>query len=234
MYGWSDLLSEQEHSRLSTGHFSGRVGMGKHPALLIVDAQRYMVGPPDGSTDEYPSACGVIATNALGRLTPLIQCARECAMPVIYTKLLLQRDGSDMGVYRSKRDVLAADGWCWEGSPSAEIVDTIAPRDHDIVLVKRKFSAFFGTPLLSILIDRRIDTVIVTGGSTSNCVRATAVDSASYNFRTIVAEDCVFDRFAISHRVALMDLDRQYADVMNSSEIIAQCRELRAQQSEPV
>ena len=221
MHIWSDLLSEQERSRLSKGRFAGRVGMGQRPALLVIDAQKYMVGPPEGSTDEYPSACGVIAQNALERLVPLLRCAHDCAIPVIYTKMQLRCDGSDMGVYRRKRDVLAKDGWCWEGTRGAEIVETIAPTDQDMVLVKKKFSAFFGTPLLSILIDRRVDTVIITGGSTSNCVRATAVDSASYNLHTIVVADCVFDRVDISHRVALMDLDRQYADIMESAAIIA-------------
>lgn len=97
----------------------------------------------------------------------------------------------------------------------------IAPDPQDIVLVKKKPSAFFGTPLLSLLIDRGVDTVLVTGGATSNCVRATVVDSASYNFRTMVVEDCVFDRFDISHRVALLDMDRQYADVITSRDAIS-------------
>jgi maleamate amidohydrolase len=97
----------------------------------------------------------------------------------------------------------------------------VAPQPGDVVLVKRKPSAFFGTELTGLLVDRGIDTVVVTGGSTANCVRATAVDSASYNFRTIVAEDCVFDRFEISHVVALFDLERQYADVLPSAEIRA-------------
>jgi maleamate amidohydrolase len=217
----SDLLSGEEQSLLARRGFTGRVGMGRRAALIVVDAQNYMVGPPKGSTDNYPSACGLVAQNALKRLVPLIGCARACAIPVIYSRLQLRRDGSDMGVYRRKRDVSATDTWCWEGTHGADIVDTIEPSNHDVVLVKKKFSVFFGTPLLSILIDRRVDTVVITGGSTSNCVRATAVDSASYNFRTIVVADCVFDRVDISHRVALMDLDRQYADVMESDAIMA-------------
>jgi nicotinamidase-related amidase len=92
------------------------------------------------------------------------------------------------------------------------------------VLVKKKPSAFFGTPLLGLLVDRGVDTVIVTGGSTSNCVRATAVDAVSYNFRTIVPEDCVFDRIDVSHRTALFDLDRQYADVVVSASLIERLR----------
>ncbi len=216
----SDLLTEEEKARLAHGSFGGRVGMGQRPVLLAIDVQNYMVGPPEGSTDNYPSACGPAAQQAIERLASLLQCARDCAIPVIYTKLQLRRDGSDMGIYRYKRELVAADGWCWEGTHGAEIVDEIAPTDHDQVLVKKKFSAFFGTPLLSILIDKHIDTVVITGGSTSNCVRATAVDSASFNFRTIIVDDCVFDRFDISHRVALLDLDRQYADVMDSGSVL--------------
>ena len=73
----------------------------------------------------------------------------------------------------------------------------------------------FGTPLFALLTERAVDTLIVTGGSTSNCVRATAVDAASRDFRTIVVAECVFDRFELSHLAALFDLDRQYADVVS-------------------
>jgi len=132
----------------------------------------------------------------------------------------VRRDGGDIGVYGRKRDLLETEGWCLEGSEGAEIVAALAPEPEDLVLVKKKPSAFFGTPLLGLLIDRGVDTVVVTGGSTSNCVRATAVDASSYNFRTAVVSDCVFDRIDLSHRVALFDLDRQYADVVDSEAAI--------------
>lgn len=194
--------------------------MGERPAVLVIDVQNYMVGPPPGSVHEYPSACGEVAVRALRRLQALLVAARDLRVPIVYTRFELRRDGSDIGVYGRKRDFLQTEGWCLEGSEGAQIADSVAPAPSDLVLVKKKPSAFHGTPLLDFLVQHGIDTVVVTGGSTSNCVRATTVDSASYNFRTVVVEDCVFDRIDISHRVALFDLDRQYADVMNSEAVI--------------
>ncbi|QEC50634.1 isochorismatase family protein [Baekduia soli] len=195
--------------------------MGERCAVLVIDVQNYMVGPPPGSTHAYPSACGPVAERALQRIAPLLATARAAGAPVVYTRMELRRDGSDGGVYLRKREPLQTEGWLWEGSEGAAIHASVAPQHGDIVLVKRKPSAFFGTELMSLLVDRGIDTVVVTGGSTANCVRATAVDSASYNFRTVVVEDCVFDRFEVSHLVALFDLDRQYADVRASDEVRA-------------
>lgn len=193
--------------------------MGSNPAVVVIDAQQYMVGDGNGASERFPSACGTGA-QALERLAPLLAAARHAHVPVIYTRFVLNRDGSDIGVYGRKRDLLDIDGWCLEGTAGAEIAGSIRPEVGDIVLVKKKPSAFLGTPLLGILIDRSIDTVVVTGGSTSNCVRATAVDAASYNYRTLVVEDCVFDRIQISHDIALFDIDRQYGDVVASADVI--------------
>jgi nicotinamidase-related amidase len=89
-----------------------------------------------------------------------------------------------------------------------------------VVVVKNKPSAFQGTPLLPILLDRGVDTLVVTGGSTSNCVRATVVDAASLNYRVIVPAECVFDRVDISHRIALFDIDRMYGDVVRLEDLV--------------
>jgi len=223
---WHDLLSDEDRARLERARFGRRVGFGASPAVIAIDVQNYMVGPASGPTDEYPSGCGEAAHRAVARLAPLLAAARESGAPVVYTRFELARDGSDIGVYGRKRDLLSIDGWCLAGSPGAEIVPEVAPLPGDLVLVKKKPSAFFGTPLLSLLVDRGIDTLVVAGGATSNCVRATAVDAASYNLRTIVVADCVFDRFDLSHRVALFDLDRQFADVVESEAAIAELRRI--------
>jgi nicotinamidase-related amidase len=139
---------------------------------------------------------------------------------VFYTRFELAPDGSDGGVYLRKRDLLHTGGWCLVGSVGAGIVPSVAPGTQDVVLVKKKPSAFFGTPLLPMLVDRGVDSVIVTGGSTSNCVRATCVDATSYNYRTTIVEDAVFDRFPRSHVTALFDLDRQYGDVRGARDIL--------------
>ena len=89
-----------------------------------------------------------------------------------------------------------------------------------MVFVKKKPSGFFGTPLLAYLVDRQIDTVIIVGGATSNCIRATVFDASSYNFRTIVPADAVFDRIPVSHAISLFDMDRQFADVLDAAAVL--------------
>ncbi|WP_281690438.1 isochorismatase family protein [Pseudonocardia thermophila] len=222
---WADLLAPAERERLTRGRFGRRVGFGRRAAILVIDAQRYMVGrapdepagsePPGG----FPSACGPGAHHALGRIAELLAIARPRGVDVVYTRMELRRDGRDAGVIGRKRDLLAIDGWMLEGTPGADIVPEVAPQPDDIVLVKKKPSAFFGTPLACLLLDRGVDTLIVTGGSTSNCVRATVADAYSNNFHVLVPRDCVFDRIDVSHRVALFDIDRLYGDVVDSGHV---------------
>jgi crotonobetainyl-CoA:carnitine CoA-transferase CaiB-like acyl-CoA transferase/nicotinamidase-related amidase len=194
---WDDLLTEGDRKLLESAKSGRRIGFGQRVAIVVVDVQNYMLGPVAGSTQ----TCGAAAHASVGRLSVLLDEARTAGAPVVYTKGL-------------------------EGSEDAQIADQVAPQPDDIVMVKKKPSAFDGTPLVGYLTDRGIDTVVVTGGSTSGGVRATAVDAASLNFRVMVAEDCVFDQFEISHRVALFDLYRQYADVVSSAEVITALRSL--------
>ena len=101
-----------------------------------------------------------------------------------------------------------------------EFVQEIAPLESDILIPKRHPSAFFATPLLSYLIDRKVDTIYVTGCTTSGCVRGTVVDAFSYNYRVVVPEECVYDRSSTSHAVNLFDMASKYADVMPVTEAI--------------
>ncbi len=94
------------------------------------------------------------------------------------------------------------------------------PRDDEIVITKQKSSALFGTPLQAYLTDRAIDTVIVTGGSTSNCVRNTVTDTSAHNYHVIVPEEAVFDRIPLSHHVTLFDINRTFGDVVGCAEVL--------------
>ena len=221
---WTPYLSSEEAERVTLSGFAHRAGAGSRPALLLIDVQNYMVGSAELGDEElaaFPSSCGAAGRLALKQTAALLGAARQAGIPVIYTKFELAADGRDAGVYGRKRTILPIEGWCLEGTPGAEIADEVAPEAGEFVLVKKKPSAFVGTPLLQLLIDRGVDTVIVAGGSTSNCVRATVVDAVSLNLRALIPADCVFDRFAVSHAVSLFDLDRQYADVMWSDEVVA-------------
>lgn len=219
---WKHLLTDHDRARLTHGRFARRSGYGLRPAVLVIDVQNYMLGPLGDEAADYPSSCGQPGRDAAGRISTLLAAARSASVPVIYTQFELARDGSDMGGYRLKRDLVESENWCLQDSFGAAITSTVTPEPGDIVLVKKKPSAFIGTPLLGLLIDRQIDSVIVVGGSTSNCVRATAVDAASLNYRVIIPADCVFDRIDLSHRASLFDLDRQYGDVVWSESVIDQ------------
>ena len=220
-----DLLSPAERNLLERGRFGRRMGFGRRPAVVCIDCQVYMVGdrdePQELSTRRFPSSCGPVGWRALQHTARLLQAARARSVPVFYTAFTLAADGRDAGVYALKRDLLQSPGWALEGSPGAQISPLVAPAPGDVVLVKHKPSAFFATPLLSHLVQRGVDTLLITGGSTSNCVRATVFDAASYNLRGMVIEECVFDRIELSHRVSLMDMDRQFADVIALEEALA-------------
>jgi maleamate amidohydrolase len=215
------LMSEEEIAQLRRAGLGKRIGFGRRPALLVIDAQNYMVGPsgPD-DRNEYPSACatGRPALAVIGRLAGAF---RAAGRPVFYTRNVARPDGADMGLKLLKRGILKIEGWYLEGTKGAEIAPEVAPQPQDIVLTKGKQSGFHGTPLLNLLIAAEVDTVVITGGSTSNCVRATAIDASSHNFRTIVPRDAVFDRVRISHEVNLMDIARQLGDVVSSDEVLA-------------
>ena len=227
--GWRTRLTDEERARIGGAGFGRRVGIGARPAVLVIDVQNYMVGPPPGApAGPYPSACGAAGHAAVDVLSEFLPALRALGVPVFYTCYELAADGSDGGVYLRKRDLLAVDGWCLAGTVGAEIVPAVAPAPGDVVMVKKKPSGFFGTPLLPLLIDRGVDSVLVTGGSTSNCVRATCVDAMSYNLRTTVVEDAVFDRFERSHTTALFDLDRQYGDVRTAEDVLGELTARRA------
>ncbi len=227
---WDTFLTDQDRKVLSRARFGQRIGFGERPAIVVIDMQRYMVGERDG-TGEWPSSCGAAGWQAVDKTLQLLKVARRTSIPVFFTRFELRADGADIGVYGRKRALLQSPHWVLEDTAGSQLIPELEPAPGEIVFVKKKPSAFFGTPLLGLLIDRRIDTVIVCGGSTSNCVRATVYDASSHNFRTVVVQDCVFDRIPVSHAISLFDMDRQYADVMTRVAVCAELKRLEARQS---
>jgi nicotinamidase-related amidase len=222
---WSRFLGPEEEAVVARGGFGRRMGFGMRPAVLVIDAQRYMVGA-EGEDARWPSSCGAAGRAAIGAIASVVDAAHAASVPCFLTRFEVARDGSDMGVYRRKRDLLNSEHWCLEGSVGAELVPELVPAAGDVVFVKKKPSGFHGTPLLGYLVERGVDTVIVTGGSTSNCIRATVFDASSYNFRTIVPQEAVFDRLPVSHAISLFDMDRQFADVVPVAGVVAYLRGL--------
>jgi nicotinamidase-related amidase len=164
--------------------------------------------------EEFPTSCGEIGWAAVGNIAKLLDLFRARGWPVLYP-YVSPKEAYDAGRLADKVPALmgvAAKGY--------EFVAEVAPRDTDVLLPKKHPSAFFGTPLASYLIDLGADTIVVTGCTTSGCVRGSVVDGFAYNFRMLVPEDAVYDRSATSHAVNLFDMASKYADVMNTEDAV--------------
>lgn len=196
--------------------FDGRIGFGRRPALLSIDFVNAY------TTEGAPLfAQGVV--DAVAESVELYEAARASGIPVIYTKVIYRRDGLDGGTFVKKVPVLLS---MTEDNPLTDIVPSLTPEPDDIVIVKKYPSAFFGTTLATTLGFMGIDTVILTGCSTSGCVRATAVDAVSSGFHVIVPRECVGDRHQIPHDANLFDIDAKYGDVVTKREVLDHLRTL--------
>jgi nicotinamidase-related amidase len=231
MTPWQSYLGDADRAVLARGKFGTRMGFGANPAVVVIDAQRYMVGEAGGDAG-WPSSCGEVGRAAVGQIAAVVAAAQASGVPCFFTRFEVERDGSDIGVYGRKRALLDSEYWCLAGTLGAQLVPQLQPAAGDVVFVKKKPSGFHGTPLLGYLVDRHIDTVIVVGGATSNCIRATVFDASSWNFRTIVPQEAVFDRIPVSHAISLFDMDRQFADVVTVAETIEYLHKVAARRSE--
>ena len=199
---------EEEYARLREEFrkkgFASRVGFGERPALVAIDFIT-------GFTDLRSPLAGELdsqleATNAL------LEPARAAGIPVIFSTVAYDADLQEAGIWIRK---IPANGWLVEGSEWVEVDKRLNQQPGEMTLVKKYASCFFGTDLAARLISRRVDTLIITGCTTSGCVRATAVDSCSYGFHTIVVEEAVGDRAALPHVASLFDIDAKYGDVVD-------------------
>jgi maleamate amidohydrolase len=190
--------------------FGGTVGIGKRPALCIVDFV-------NGFIDPSVFGGGNIAA-AVAKTVGLLTAARQHNLPVAYSRVVYADDGSDDCIFIRKVPALAR---LTEHTPVSQIVTELAPTADETILRKTKPSAFFGTGYADRLRRLGVDTLIVAGCTTSGCVRATVVDAMSFNFRTIVARDCVGDRSLAAHDANLFDMEQKYADLMDADAITA-------------
>ena len=220
MPAWDGIITEDEERRYAKAGFGGSGGIGKRPALLIIDVQYRTVGtkpkPYWEAIEEYPTSCGDAGWAAVDRIAPLLALFRQKGFPVLYPHVAPKNVATDSGRLAEKiPSIMGID------AKGYEFVAEIAPRPGDVLLPKKHPSAFFGTPLVSHLIDLEVDTLVVTGCTTSGCVRSSVTDAFAYNFRVLVPDDCVYDRAPTSHAVNLWDMNGKYADVMPSSEVMA-------------
>jgi len=226
---WDDVLPEEDRQVFEAAGWGKDVGFGARPVLLVVDVIYNFVGdkpePILDSIKKWRYSCGERGWEGVKHLQRLIAAAREREIPIVYTGMDRRPDGFDQGAWNWKSH-RAGDASDIRGSLGNEIVAEVAPQPQDIYFVKDKPSAFHGTHLLDYLIYLGVDTVITTGTTTSGCVRASAVDATQYNYRSIVPEECVWDRSMISHKVNLLDIQMKYGDVKPTDAVIEYFRSL--------
>lgn len=217
---WRDRIPAEDRAIYEAAGYGRRGRRGAAPALLVIDVTYGFIGreplPILESIARYPNSCGERGWEAMGRIALLLAAARSIGVPTYYTAGVTDHAVALAGRWREKHPSTLE-----QPEDAQTIPDAIAPLPGDVLLRKTKPSVFYGTPLLSSLIDRGVDTVIATGCTTSGCVRATVVDAFSNGFATIVVEDAVFDRGALSHDVNLFDMDQKYADVIDTDATLA-------------
>lgn len=225
---WDEYVSAEDMQIFERSGYGTFLGLGERPALVVVDVTYAFTGdrnePILDSIEKWPNSCGPAAWAAIPHIQELLTVFRARNLPIFYTKVPPARaDGLGKGLWRTSRQAARAE----PGVSGLDIVADIAPEERDVVITKAAPSAFFGTHLIAYLTSIRADTLVVCGGTTSGCVRATVIDAFSHNLHVAVAEDGTFDRGRASHAVTLFDLDAKYADVMTTAKITAQIGSLR-------
>lgn len=194
-----------------------RFGFGTRLALVNIDFQQAYTRP-----DLFPKTAYVTDPDQIAHVNRLAALARSRGMPVIWTRVAYKADGGDAGVWGTRTNTPdSLQNIKYDSDRHAFDPRVVIEADTDLVYTKRMPSAFFETPLASYLVWHRIDTIVITGGSTSGCVRATAVDSLSHGYRTIVPEECVADKHESYHYANLTDMQLKYADVVGVDEVAA-------------
>ena len=211
----SDKTAKQLFEDVMANPARAKFGFGKKPAIVNVDPQKAYT-----RIDLFKTAYET-DPNQMQHINTLSNLARAKGLPVIWTHVGYMKDGGDAGVWGTRTDTpdslqnIKVGDERWEFDDRLEI-----DYDKDAIYTKKMPSAFHETPLQSYLIWHQIDTVILTGGSTSGCIRSSAVDSLSRGYRTIVPVECVADKHESYHYANLTDLQLKYADVVNVQEVI--------------
>jgi maleamate amidohydrolase len=204
----SNLTPRQYWQQVKAHPNRARFGFGTKAALINIDLQRAYT-----DVETFPTAYQT-HEKQIEFINELAELARARSMPVIWTYIAYSDNADDAGIWGTRTNTPDSLQNIKVGSDRAQL-DPRLRIDHgrDALFNKRMASVFFETPIASLLTWHRVDTVILTGGSTSGCVRASAVDSLSRNYRTIIPEECVADRHEIPHFASLCDLMLKYADV---------------------
>jgi nicotinamidase-related amidase len=227
---WDELLSDLDRAVYRDAGFGARAGGGPRPALLVIDVTYDFVGdrpePILDSIAKFPMSCGEAGWLGMQAIRRLLDVCRDAELPVFYTKGMDKESATTRGSW-TRKTTHALDRPAISLEIGNQIPDLVAPASGEIVIQKTKPSAFFGTPLVSYLVEQGVDTVLVTGCTTSGCVRASVIDAFSNNFRTLVVEEAVFDRGDLPHKANLFDMQQKYADVIPVEEALSYLHGLR-------
>ena len=227
---WDDMLTVRDKEVFSISGYGKRAGLGQRPAVLVIDVNYNFVGdkpePILDSIKRFRNSCGAEVWEGVRRIGELLAECRKKHLPTFYTTGHDDRTNAvAFGRWQAKNSRSTEDMTdTWE--KGNDIVEEIAPRAGEIIVRKQKPSAFFGTPLMSMLNEVHVDSVLVAGTTTSGCVRASVIDAFSYNLKVSVVEECVFDRGQASHKINLFDMAMKYADVISLQETLEYVRGL--------
>ena len=203
----SSALTAEVYDRAGFGR---RVERGTRPAVVVVDFTYGFTDP------QYPTASDMSAqVSATARL---LTAFRERGLPVVFTAIAY--DGGQLAslAWLKKATGMRA---LRLGTRLVQVDDRLAPRADEHLVIKTGASAFFGTDLAAYLASRQVDTLIVTGATTSGCVRATVVDAVQCGYPTLVPADCVADRAQGPHEANLFDMNEKYGDVVDADDVLS-------------
>jgi nicotinamidase-related amidase len=219
---WDDVITERDRAVYALGGFAKRGELGERPAVVLIDVLYHSVGdkpePILESVKKYPASCGEEGWQAVHNIRRLIDRARAAGVPVIHV-IPTEKTEETVGRYANKMPGIVKEMSVGSHS-SKDIVEEVTPLPGERIVRKPKSSGFFKTNLKETLDELGVDTVLLTGCTTSGCVRLTAADAFQHDMKAAVIEECVYDRGQASHAVNLWDMNAKYADVISLDEAL--------------
>ena len=191
------------------GVWDSRLGFGEKSAIIVIDLLQ-------GYTTEGSPLYAPGVVECVQQMPDFLDLARAKGVPIIHTQVrYTQPNYEDGGVWVKKTPVLKD---LVEGNPYAAFCEDVIPQPGEVIITKQYASAFFGTSLVATLNGLRVDTLIITGCTTSGCIRATAVDADQHGYRPICVRECIGDRHEGPHEANLFDINAKYGDVISKAE----------------
>ncbi len=221
---WDDLIDEPTRALLARREvppFHGR-----RPVLVAVDLYDLVYDggakPVRELMADYPASCGEFAWRALLPTVELYAAARELGVPIVHVTYDTRAETDPRGIHPTNRKRRQPD------LARYKLKDELAPAGGELVVYKKRASAFFGTPLAAFLNELGADSIFIVGESTSGCARSSVVEAYSLGYPVAVISDCTFDRSELAHKTSLFDMHLKYAEVMDLGTAIERMKAMTA------